>query len=129
MKVFLRSSHFILFAYLLFLSQGQDDVDGLFKSGWDFLLDDAIIPAAGALQNLLLNTAPVRGKPDPAQGFVVPQTDPGEQTTTNPGSDNLPGELKSPEPDVEVIINPADDEKCDPNDAGVGICYIPLIPS
>lgn len=135
MKLFPRLSHFFLFAYLLSLSQaqGQDDacwscpLGEAVKGGLDFLIDDAIVPAVGILQNLWPydDTAPVPGKTDPAQGFVdVPQTDPKEQTTTNPGSNNLPGQWKSPAPDIEIIVNPADDEKCGHNDASVSISSI-----
>lgn len=126
-----------LLAYLISLSQGQgqDDacwscpVGDLFRSGFDLLIEDAIVPAVGTLQNLFPNTVPVPGKTDSSQGFVVPQQDPEEQKPSNPGSDNFPGQWRNPEPDIEVIANPADDEKCDPNGVGVSICYIPLISS
>lgn len=138
MKLFLRRlSHFSLFAYLLSLSQGQGQDESCwscvfgetFKGGLDFLIDDAIVPAVGILQNLWpYDTAPAPGKTDPAQGFVVPQTDPEEQIT-NPGSNNLPGQWKSPVPDIEIIVNPADGEKCGLNDASVSISSIPLNPA
>lgn len=134
MKLLLRVSHFSLFAYLLSLSQGQGQDEACwfcplgetFKGGLEFLIDDAIVPAVGILQNLWPDdTAPAPGKTDPAQGFVEPQTD-SEEQITNPGSNNLPGQWKSPAPDIEIILNPADDEKCGHNDAGVNISSIPL---
>ena len=137
MRLFLRSYHFSLFAYLLSLShgQGQDDaclscpLGETFKNGLDFLIDDAIVPAVGILQNLWpYDEAPAPGQTNPAQGFVVPPTDPREQTTTNSGSNNLPGQSKSPEPDIELLVTPAD-EKCGPNDASVIISFIPLNPA
>lgn len=137
MKLFLRLCHFFIFAYLLSLSQGQGQDDACwscplgetFKGGLEFLIDDAIVPAVGILQNLWpYDTAPVPGKTDPAQGFVVPQTDLKEQTT-NPGSNNLPGQWKSPAPDIEIILNPADDEKCGHSDASVSISSSSLNPA
>ena len=134
----LRSYHFSLFAYLLSLShgQGQDDacwscpLGETFKNVLDFLIDDDIVPAVGILQNLWpYDEAPAPGQRDPANGFVVPQTDPKEQTTTNPGSKNLPGQGKSPVPDIELMVNPADNEKCGHNDASVIISSIPLNPA
>lgn len=138
MKLFLRLSHFSLLANLLSLSQGQGQDEACwscalgetFKGGLEFLIDDAIVPAVGILQNLWpYDTAPAPGKTDPAQGFVVPQTDPEEQIT-NPGSNKLPGQWESPAPDIEIIVNPAEDEKCaGHNDAGVSISSPPLNPA
>lgn len=110
---------YLLFAPLVSPTQAQGSNPGcitcsfgdLFKGGFEYGLDNLILPAAARF------FAPDRPSnpdaTDPAQGFVEPQTDPEEQRST----DNVPGITDQPDFELHIIGEP--DPKCDPNAAGV----------
>lgn len=108
------SRFYLLFAFRVSLTQAQGSDDGcitcylgdLFKDNLEHGLDDLILPAAPDLPSN-------PGATDPTQGYVEPQTDAGEQRSTN----NLPGSTSQPDLELQIIGEP--DPKCDPNGAVV----------
>lgn len=108
------SRFYLLFAFRVSLTQAQGSDDDcitcylgdLFKDNLEHGLDDLILPAAPDLPSN-------PGATDPTQGYVEPQTDAGEQRSTN----NLPGSTSQPDLELQVIGEP--DPKCDPNGAVV----------
>lgn len=112
---------YLVFASLVSLAQAQGSNDGcitcplgdLFKGGFEYGLDNWILPAAAGATRLFAPDPSLNpGVTNPAQGFVNPQVDPEKQRTNN-----LPGFTDQPDFELQVIGNP--DAKCDPNGADV----------
>lgn len=103
----------LLFAIPISLTQAQRSDDAcitcylgdLFK-GFEYGLKYLVIPAVPILPSNPDAT-------DPTQGYVEPQTNLGEQRSTN----NLPGSNSQSDLEFQVIGEP--DPECDPNGAGV----------
>lgn len=107
--------YILVFMCLILSSQGQAEdfcITCAFadtaKSSLGTWFDDFFFPTAGgALQ--LFQTNP------------EPQAEPAEQK-----KNDLPGQFDQPGADIEleVTADPADNEKCDPNSAGVSDCHV-----
>lgn len=92
------------------------------KGGWGGLeswFGNNLAPAAaGSLQFF----DPNPGTTDSPLEFVKPETDPAEEIPDDlPGNAEGTGRNPATPIELEIMANPTDDKKCDPNGAGVSI--------
>ncbi len=105
--------YFLACSITLSKAQGTDEgcitcaVGKFFETG----LEDWILPtAAGVLQFFVPDSSP---DSSPAPDAIPNETD-------NQGTNNNPGSVNQPDIEIQTIASP-DDQKCDPNGAGVSV--------
>lgn len=105
--------YFLACSITLSKAQGTDEgcitcvVGKFFETG----LEDWILPtAAGVLQFFVPDSSP---DSSPAPDAIPNETD-------NQGTNNNPGSVNQPDIEIQTIASP-DDQKCDPNSAGVSV--------